>query len=89
MTEAKMICPLCENEFIIKNIELFMEKLEESWQVIKPIFEHLPKDQQDEIKKKNNIINIKEQLEKQGYIKAMCLPCHTKMSWATQLKLGI
>jgi len=85
--EARQICPLCGNEFIIKNVELYIQKINESWDVIKPQFEHLPEDQQKEIKERNNIINIKEQLEKQGYIKAPCLPCHTKMAWEIQLKM--
>lgn len=87
--EAKQICPICGNELIIKDIDLFIQKLNESWEVTKPIFEHLPEEQQKEIKEKNNITNIKEQLEKQGYIKMSCLPCHTKMAWEMQKKMGM
>lgn len=87
--KAKQICPLCGNEFIIKDVELFMKKVNEAWEVIKRIFEDLPEEQQKEIKERNSIINIKEHLEKQGYIKVPCLPCHTKMSWEIQLNMRL
>lgn len=45
------LCPLCENEFVIKDIELYMERLEEAWNVFKKVMNTFPKETHDKIEK--------------------------------------
>lgn len=90
---AKMICCLCENEFIIKDIDLYMERINESWNVMENIIKKFPEAQREKIRntvlEHNNMKNMKKQLKEKGHIRALCLPCCTKMSWSQQLKLGL
>lgn len=33
--------------------------------------------------------NMIKQLKEKGHIRALCLPCMSKMSWSLQLKMGL
>ncbi len=85
--EATQVCPMCGNEIRIKDIELFMQKMNEAWELIKPIYVDLPLEMQQEIKEKNSIINIKECMDEKGHFRAVCQPCMNIMSWKLQLGL--
>lgn len=85
---AKQICPICGNEFIIKDIELFLERTEEAWNIVKKVVSD-PEKLEKEIYKRNNIDTIKKHLKEKGYITAWCQPCMSKMSWSKQLELGL
>ena len=87
---AKQICPICENEFIIKDIELFCKINEEAWNIVKklgPKTEEVMK--KHEVYKKNSPEYIKKQLKEKGYFTGICQPCMSKMAWSQQLKLGL
>jgi len=89
-TSAKQICPVCDNEFIIKDIDLFLERMEEAWNVIKKALPNAYKRQmEDEIYKHNHPDNIKKHLKEKGYFIGFCQPCMSKMAWSKQLELGL
>lgn len=72
----KQVCPSCSNEFIIKDFDLFMDKIRDSWALASTRFKFndLPKHQQDFIRTQNNEEKIEESLKK-GYVKIICQPC--------------
>ncbi len=80
----KQICPMCNNEFIIKDFNLFMEKLRDSWALAssKFKFKELPKEQQEFIKKQNREEIIIKALEK-GFVKMVCQPCNVLLFYET------
>jgi len=86
---AKQVCPLCGNEFIIKDINLFFRITDEAWEIIKKAF---PKDYEkrisQEVYKRNNPETIKKSIEEKGYFTAFCQPCMSKITWSKQLNLG-
>lgn len=87
---AKQICPICDNEFIIKDIELFLERTEEAWNIVKKALPEAHKKQMEhEIYKRNNVELIKKHLKEKGYFTAWCQPCMSKLSWSKQLELGL
>lgn len=85
---AKQVCPVCGNEFIIKDIELFLERLEEAWNILRKAIPN-PEKLDNEIYKHNNIDVIKKCLKEKGYFTAFCQPCMSKISWSAQLGLGL
>lgn len=87
---AKQICPVCENEFIIKDIDLYLERMEEAWNVVKKALPEAYKRQmEDEIYKRNHPDNIRKYIKEKGYFTGFCQPCMGKMSWSKQLELGL
>ena len=85
---AKQICPVCGNEFIIKDIDLYLERMEEAWNVVKKALPDSYKRQmEDEIYKRNHPDNIKKHLKEKGYFTGFCQPCMSKMAWSKQLEL--
>ena len=85
---AKQICPVCGNEFIIKDIELFIERMDEAWNIVKKVVSD-PEKMGSQIYKHNNVDAIKKHLKEKGYFTAFCQPCMSKMSWSKQLELGL
>lgn len=89
-TSAKQICPVCENEMIIKDIDLFCQINEEAWNIIKkgsPSSEEAMR--KHEVYKRNSPEYIKKQLKEKGHFKAFCQPCMCKLGWSLQLKMGL
>lgn len=78
----KQICPECNNELIIKDFDLFMSKLRDSWAIASTgfNFEELPQDQKDFIRNQNSEEYITETLKK-GYVKFCCNPCSSILFW--------
>lgn len=91
LVSAKQVCPLCGNEFIIKDIDLFLEKTEEAWNIVKKALP--PGDVRmrldNEVYKRNNPDAIRKVLKEKGFITAWCQPCMSKISWAKQLGMDI
>lgn len=81
----KQICPFCKNEFIIKDFDLFMNKLRDGWALAssKFHFEELPKEQQDFIRNQNNEERIERLLIEKGYINMICEVCNVILTWET------
>lgn len=78
----RQVCPFCNNEFIIKDFDLFMNKLRDGWALASTRFhfKDLSKDQQDFIRKQHNEEAIEEKLTK-GYIKMICQVCNVIITW--------
>lgn len=89
-TSAKQVCPICGNEFIIKDVELFLEVTNEAWEMVrKGNPEAFSKQLESEIYRKNSPDNIKKEIEKKGYFTGFCQPCMSRLAWSLQLKMGI
>lgn len=82
MKNIKQICPVCNNEFIIKDFKLFMEKIRDSWAMAssKFKFEELPEEQKEMIREQNREENILSTISK-GYVKIVCQPCSALLFW--------
>ncbi len=78
----KQICPECNNELIIKDFDLFMERLRDSWAIASMgfNFEDLPEEQKEQIRKQNREEYISEHLKK-GYVRFVCNPCSAILFW--------
>ncbi len=78
----KQVCPECGNELIIKDFDLFMSRLRDSWAMAssKFKFEELPEDVKKSIREQNREGYILESLKK-GYVKFMCNPCSAIIFW--------
>lgn len=76
LRNIKQICTECGNELIIKDFDLFMRKLRDSWALAssKFKFEELPEDIKKHIREQNKEEYILKSLEK-GYVKFCCNPC--------------
>ena len=81
MTEAKMECIHCSGKFIIKDLELFIEKLSEASETLKRKINLKDDSEINKMLKMNNIIDAKKELEEKGILRMACIPCHLKESW--------
>jgi hypothetical protein len=89
ITSAKQVCPVCGNEFIIKDIDLYLERLNEAWDIV---IEHNPgikEKYKHEIYKRNNPEYIRKHVDENGFFTAFCQPCMNKISWSSYLGLGL
>ena len=76
-----MVCIHCGGKFIIKDLELFIEKMSEASETLKEILDIDDEHKLSVMLAKNNIINIEEILKERGHIRMACIPCHLKNSW--------
>ena len=81
MTEAKIVCIHCEGKFIVKDLELFIEKLSEASEVMKRKLNLTDKNEINKLLKMNNIVDIREELKKKEHIRKACIHCNLKTSW--------
>ncbi|MFW6172610.1 MAG: hypothetical protein ACOC5T_02595 [Elusimicrobiota bacterium] len=89
-TEAKQVCPICGNEFIIKDIDLYIERMNEAWEIVKKALpEAYAKQAESEIYKRNHPDKIRQHIKEKGYFTAFCQPCMSKLSWSKQLGTGV
>lgn len=86
LQDIRVVCIYCGQEFIMKNPQLFVEKMDEAARIIskvmgKDMYEIAP-----EAYEMNNMPNIRRQLEEKGHIRMMCMACHAISSWSIQLR---
>lgn len=84
--EAKLICPHCGNESIVKDIGLFINMNEKAWELLELLIKKLPEDMRNEVAKKNNVHNLKKELEEKGHLRVFCSPCISYVQWKIELE---
>lgn len=80
--EGKIVCPVCGNEFVVKDLELLVRRVEEAWNLVETLVDVDDKTAED-IRRKNNIVNVKKEMKEKGFVSMLCQPCYAIMSWKT------
>jgi len=89
-TSAKQVCPICGNEFIVKDIELYLEIMNDAWESIKEAYpDGFTQQMNDEIYKRNHPDAIRKCIAEKGHFTGLCQPCMSLLSWSRLLGKGI